>query len=128
MTLFTIVLLLWAVVPEGGVLRDPDTGSILRSSFISGIVVIIALWAGLAGIAFGRVAGTFSNGAAVVDSMERTMTTMATYLVLMFFAAQFVAWFGWTNLGVILAIVGADGLRVIDPGPVTLMLLYPRKR
>ena len=123
-TLFTIVLLLWAVVPEGGVLRDPDTGSILRSSFISGIVVIIALWAGLAGIAFGRVAGTFSNGAAVVDSMERTMTTMATYLVLMFFAAQFVAWFGWTNLGVILAIVGADGLRVIDPGPVTLMLLF----
>ena len=52
------------------------------------------------------------------------MTTMATYLVLMFFAAQFVAWFGWTNLGVILAIVGADGLRVIDPGPVTLMLLF----
>ena len=123
-TLFTIVLLLWAVVPEGGVLRDPDTGSILRSPFISGIVVIIALWAGLAGIAFGRVAGTFSNSAAVVDSMERTMTTMATYLVLMFFAAQFVAWFGWTNLGVILAIVGADGLRVIDPGPVTLMLLF----
>lgn len=123
-TLFTIVLVLWSVVPGGGVLRDPDTGSILRSPFISGIVVIIALWAGLAGIAFGRAAGTFTNSAAVVDSMERTMTTMATYLVLMFFAAQFVAWFGWTNLGVILAIVGADGLRVIDPGPVTLMLLF----
>ena len=52
------------------------------------------------------------------------MATMASYLVLMFFAAQFVAWFDWTNLGVIFAIVGADGLRVIDPGPVTLMLMF----
>ncbi len=123
-TLVMLILVLWSVVPESGVLRDPDTGSILRSPFISGIVVIIALWAAFAGIAFGRAAGTFGNNTEVVDSMEQTMTTMATYLVLMFFAAQFVAWFGWTNLGVILAIVGADGLRVIDPGPVTLLLLF----
>jgi aminobenzoyl-glutamate transport protein len=123
-TVILLGLVLWAVVPESGVLRDPDTASVLRSPFISGIVVIIALWAAIAGIAFGRAAGTFSSGAEVIEGMERTMGTMAGYLVLMFFAAQFVAWFGWTNLGVILAITGAEGLRALDPGTLPLLLCF----
>ena len=123
-TIVLLGLVLWAVVPESGVLRNPDTGSVLRSPFISGIVVIIALWAAAAGIAFGRAAGTFSSGAEVIEGMERTMGTMAGYLVLMFFAAQFVAWFGWTNLGVILAITGAEGLRALDPGTLPLLLCF----
>jgi aminobenzoyl-glutamate transport protein len=123
-TLVLLGLVLWAVLPEAGVLRDPDTGSVLRSPFISGIVVIIAFWAAVSGIAFGRKAGTFSNGADVIEGMEQTMGTMAGYLVLMFFAAQFVAWFGWTNLGVILAIAGAEGLRAIDPGTLPLLLMF----
>jgi aminobenzoyl-glutamate transport protein len=123
-TIVLLGLILWGVAPESGVLRDPDTGSILRSPFISGIVVIIALWAAVCGIVFGRAAGTYANGTEVIDGMEQTMSTMAGYLVLMFFAAQFVAWFGWTNLGVILAITGADGLRAIDPGTLPLLLLF----
>jgi aminobenzoyl-glutamate transport protein len=50
-TVVFVGLLLAALVPEDGVLRDPETGSVLRSPFISGIVVVVALWAALAGIA-----------------------------------------------------------------------------
>ena len=117
-------LLLAALVPEGGILRDPDTGSILRSPFISGIVVVIALWAALCGIAFGMRAGTFRSGTDVVESMEGTMGTMAGYLVLMFFASQFVAWFGWTNLGVITAIGGSEVLKAINVGTLPLLLIF----
>ena len=117
-------LLLWGVVPEAGALRDPETGSVLRSPFISGIVVIIALWAAVAGIAYGRGAGTMGSGAAVMDGMERTMGTMAGYLVLMFFAAQFVAFFGWTKLGLILAVSGAEALGALDPGTLPLLLCF----
>jgi aminobenzoyl-glutamate transport protein len=56
--------------------------------------------------------------------METTMGTMAGYLVMMFFAAQFVAWFGWTNLGLITAIVGSDILRALEPGPILLLSLF----
>ena len=117
-------LLLAALVPEGGVLRDPETGSVLRSPFISGIVVVVALWAALAGIAYGRRAGTFRSGADVIEGMEATMGTMAAYLVLMFFAAQFVAWFGWTRLGVITAIGGSELLRALDLGTLPLLLAF----
>jgi aminobenzoyl-glutamate transport protein len=42
------------------------------------------------------------------------MKTLATYIVLVFFAAQFVAFFNWTNLGLIFAVEGADFLKSIN--------------
>ncbi|TVS16035.1 MAG: AbgT family transporter [Gammaproteobacteria bacterium] len=123
-TLVLLALILLGVVPADGVLRDPETGSIMRSPFISGIVVVIALWAALCGVAYGRLAGTFADGGDVIRSMERTMETMAVYLVLMFFASQFVAWFGWTNLGLITAIGGSQFLATIDPGTLPLLLIF----
>ena len=50
------------------------------------------------------------------------MATMAGYLVLMFFAAQFVAYFAWSNLGIIFAIHGAQLLTELNaPAPVMLV-------
>lgn len=123
-TLLLILLLLAGLVPENGILRDPETGSVLDSPFIHGIVVIIAFWAAIAGLAYGRAAGTLRSSADVIHGMEKTMGSMAGYLVLMFFAAQFVAWFGWTNLGLISAIGGSELLKAIDPGPLPLLLLF----
>lgn len=123
-TLVLAGLLLLAVVPADGVLRDPDTGSILRSPFLSGIVVLIALWGALSGYVFGRRSGTFTSAEDAVRSMEQTMATMSGYLVLMFFAAQFVAWFGWTNLGVIMAVHGAEALQALDPGTLPLLVVF----
>ncbi len=123
-TLVTLALILAGLVPADGVLRDPETGSILRSPFINGIVVVIALWAALCGVVYGKLSGSFADGGDVIRSMERTMETMAVYLVLMFFAAQFVAWFGWTNLGLITAIGGSQLLAAIDPGTLPLLLIF----
>jgi aminobenzoyl-glutamate transport protein len=123
-TLVLILLVIAGLAPAHGVLRDPVNGSILASPFMSGIVVVIALWAALAGVAFGRAAGTFRTGKDIIEGMESTMATMAGYLVLMFFAAQFVAWFSWTNLGLISAIGGSELLRSLNPSPLTLLLLF----
>lgn len=123
-TLILFILLLVCLIPSNGILRNPETGSILNSPFISGIVVVIAFWAAIAGVAYGKAAGTFKDSGEIIESMEKSMATMAGYLVLMFFAAQFVAWFGWTNLGLISAIGGSELLRTLDPNPVVLLLLF----
>lgn len=44
----------------------------------------------------------------VVKAMSSSMGSMGMYIVLVFFAAQFVAFFGWTNLGSIVAVKGAQ--------------------
>ena len=40
--------------------------------------------------------------------MGKSMSTLGVYLVLTFFAAQFVAFFNWTQLGLIFAVKGAE--------------------
>ncbi len=125
--LFTIVficLLLAGLVPADGVLRDQDTGSILRSPFISGIVTIIAFYAALAGMIFGKVSGAYRKLSEFVDGMEQHMQTMAGYLVLMFFAAQFVSYFSWSNLGSIVAIHGAEVLQSLDMNSAVLLMAF----
>ena len=52
------------------------------------------------------------------------MASMASYLVLMFFAAQFVSYFSWTNLGLITAIKGSDLIQQLQLGPLPLLLFF----
>ena len=123
MVLFTVFILA-GLLPETGYLRDPETHMVLRSPFMSGIVALIFLSAGIAGVAYGIGAGTFKNDSDVMKGMAKAMETLGTYIVLVFFAAQFVAYFNWTNLGLIMAIKGADVLKAANLGPVALMLCF----
>ena len=64
----------------------------------------------LAGWAYGRATGVIANHRDLVKMMAGAMEDLAYYLVLAFAAAHFVAMFGWSNLGLILAVNGADFL------------------
>ncbi|MBW7906131.1 MAG: AbgT family transporter [Phycisphaerae bacterium] len=116
-----VAVLLLGTVPESGFLRGPD-GDLLRSPFMRSIVAIIFLSGALCGLAYGVAARTIRNDADVMKGMGKAMSTLGEYLVLVFFAAQFVAYFDWTNLGLILAVKGADLLQSSQLGAVPLML------
>jgi aminobenzoyl-glutamate transport protein len=116
--------LLWGTLPATGFLRNPETGGLLRSPFLSGIVAFIFLGGTLVGVAYGVVTGAFRSDADVMNGMGKTISTLGTYLVLVFFAAQFVAYFNWTNLGLIMAVKGAEGLRSSGLGGIPLMLSF----
>lgn len=122
-TVFVGIILL-GIIPEGGFLRDPKTGSILKSPFLSGIVAFIFLGGVIAGLAFGIGAKTIKSDNDVVKGMSKSMETLGSYIVLVFFAAQFVAFFNWTNLGQILAVEGAMALKASGLGPIPLMILF----
>lgn len=117
-------ILLWGTVPAGGFLRDPETGDLLRSPFMSGIVALIFIIFGAAGLAYGLATGTFKNSGDVMRGMGKAMETLGLYMVLVFFAAQFVAYFNWTNLGLIVAVEGAELLRAAGLGPIPLMICF----
>jgi aminobenzoyl-glutamate transport protein len=115
-------LILWGTVPETGFLRDPQTGDFLRSPFMTGIVAVIFVMGVVLGLAFGLGAGTIRSDNDVVRAMGKAMETLGVYLVLVFFAAQFVAFFSWTNLGLIFAINGAEVLRTAGFGTIPLIV------
>ncbi len=119
-----VAFLLWGTVPADGFLRNPETGGLLRSPFLSGIVAFIFLGGTVVGVAYGAATGAFRNDADVMNGMGKTISTLGTYLVLVFFAAQFVAYFNWTNLGLIMAVKGAETLRSSGLGGIPLMLSF----
>ncbi len=119
-----IAVVIWGLAPENGFLRHMETGSVLHSPFVHGIVTFIYLGGLLAGVAYGLAAGTFKSDADVITGMKESMQTLGLFLVLVFFAAQFVAYFKYTNLGMIMAIKGANGLEASGLGPIPMMLLF----
>ena len=119
-----VAVLLAGTVPADGFLRDPETGGLLRSPFTSGIVAFIFLGSAVVGIAYGVAARTIRSDEDVIDGMGASMKTLSTYIVLVFFAAQFVAYFKWTNLGLIVAIEGADALKSTGIGGLPLIIAF----
>ena len=112
------------VVPESGVLRNPETGEILTSPFMSSIVVIISLLFLIPGIAYGIGAREIKDSNQVVNLMSKSMASMGSYIILVFFAAQFVAYFSYTNMGTVIAVKGADLLKNIGLKGIPLILLF----
>ena len=55
----------------------------------------------------------FKNDKQIMNAIGKSMSGMGSYIVLVFFAAQFVYFFRESNLGIIVAIKGADWLNHI---------------
>lgn len=109
------------VIPEGGLLRNPDN-DLMHSAFFKGMIWVIALFFLIPGIVYGAIVGKTRNDKDVIKQMIASMGHMATYIVLVFFAAQFVYFFAYSNLGVIVAINGAQFLRNIGLTGIPLMV------
>lgn len=107
------------IIPENGVLRNPETGEMLNSPFLNGIVTFIFVCFMIPGFVYGRVVGTMKDDRDVIKGMAGAMSTLGLYIVIVFFAAQFVAYFGWSNLGQIFAVKGAQFLQDVGmTGPI----------
>lgn len=116
------LLLAWTVVPANGILRHPETGLVAGSPFLNGIVVFIFVFFAIPGYVYGRVTGSLKTGDDVVNAMSSAMSSLSMYIVLVFFAAQFTAFFNWSNIGQVMAVSGANLLNSIGlTGPLLLI-------
>ncbi len=117
--LAVVGLALWAW-PEDSALRASD-GSLtsLRPAapLMGAIVPLIFLLFLLPGVVHGYVSGTFTNHRDVIKGMSKSMESMAYYLVLVFFAALFIAAFRDSNIGILLAVKGATALKESGASP-----------
>jgi aminobenzoyl-glutamate transport protein len=119
-----IALLALSVIPENGIFRNPEDGSILHSPFFNGIIIGILIFFFIPGLIYGIVVGTIKNDKDTVKHITKSMSGMASYIVLVFFAAQFVYFFSHSNLGLVLAINGAEGLRNINLTGIPLIIAF----
>jgi aminobenzoyl-glutamate transport protein len=116
-------LVLAGLVPENGLLRGPD-GSILRTPLLKGFISFLFIFAAILGIIYGFITGKFKSDADVVKGMVDSFKTLAGFLVLVFFAAQFVYFFNYSNLGIIFAIKGAQTLQTVGLTGIPLIVAF----
>ncbi len=98
-------------------------GSQRTTPFFRSIAAMLFLMFIATGWAYGAVTGTIQTHRDLVAMMVKGLETILPYLVLIFFAAHFVAMFGWSNLGPITAITGAEQLRAMGAPPAVLLPL-----
>ena len=124
-----IVCLAWValfaacLIPENGFFRGAD-GSILQTPLLKGFIAVLFFVAGSAGIVYGAITGKFKSDKDVLKGMADSYKGLISFLILVFFAAQFVAFFKWSNLGIVLAINGASVLQSMDIGLIPLVILF----
>jgi len=112
-----IILLIVTALPEGSAWRADD-GRLTASTapMMRAIVSLIFFLFLVPGVVFGIVSGSMKSSKDMIEGMTHSMHGMAYYLVIMFFIAQFVYAFGQSNLGVLLALKGAEFLQSLNAG------------
>ncbi|UFJ39601.1 AbgT family transporter [Brevibacillus humidisoli] len=109
-----LVILALLVVPEGAILRDPEQGTIIPSPFLKGIIPIILLFFVTVATTFGIKTGQIKSQKDVPRFMTDAIKDMSSFIVMVFAAAQFIAFFNWSNVGVYIAVNGAELLTSIN--------------
>lgn len=104
-----IAIVATAVLVPGSPLQG-EGGQLLRSPFMSGLPVFLLLLFLAVGVAYGIAAGTLTRWSQVPDMMTQSVKDLVPFIVVIFTAAQAIAWFGWSNLGLLVATSGADAM------------------
>lgn len=119
-----IVIMVILVAPSNGLLRNPETGGFLQSPFMSGIIFFMMLLFLIPGICYGIGAGIIKNDKDIIELMNKSISGLSSFMVLIFFAAQFTACFNYSNLGTIISVSGANFLERVGFKGLPLIICF----
>lgn len=121
-----VIAMLALTVPENAILRDPTLAGervvIQLRPFFDSLVMIIMLLFLAMGIAYGVTTKSITSDKDVARMSSESVAVLGSYIVLAFAAAQFVAYFNWSNLGLILAVEGASTLKAAGLEGIPLLI------
>ncbi|MFO0976916.1 MAG: AbgT family transporter [Planctomycetaceae bacterium] len=87
------------------------------AKLMNAIVPLIFIFFLIPGLVHGFVSGTFKTHRDAIKGMSKAMESMGYYLVLVFFAALFIASFTDSGFGALLAVKGAAALKGMNASP-----------
>lgn len=121
-----LIVLGFLMFPQNAILKEPDKyGHVNINNFLAhGLIPALLLLFLIPGAVYGKTVGTIKDSNDLVKAMTKSMESMGGYLVLAFFAAQFVALFAYSNLGTILSVNGANFLNNIGLKGIPLIVLF----
>ncbi|NIP15463.1 MAG: TIGR00366 family protein [Pseudomonadales bacterium] len=120
--LLGIAVLAATAAPESSAWRANGQLTAAGAPLMQSIVPLIFLLFIIPGVVYGYVSGTVRGHRDVITGMSQAMSGMGYYIVMAFFASLFIAEFGRSNLGVLVALQGAAWLKAAAmPAAVTVV-------
>lgn len=111
-------------LPANSVMRAEDGTLLGNSPLMDGIIPIITAVFFIPSVVYGKLTGKYHGEKDVCAAMGRAMASMSSYIALTFVAAQFINYFGYTKLGTIIALKGADFFQNSGIGTIPTMILF----
>lgn len=104
--LYLAVVFLMAF-PDNGLLRNPQTHSLLGSPLLRGVIPLLCGFLLTVGLTYGVSIRKIQNADDMIRCMTNAVKGLSGFLVMAFFIAQFIAAFAWTNMSTMIAMKGA---------------------
>jgi len=119
----SLVAVLILTIPAHAVLRNPDTGELIGDSpFMQSILVIITLMFLVAGICYGKGAGTITTSTGYIEAVIKTFAGLAGLIFLLLIISQFIAYFNFSNMATVAAVGLADWLESASVPALALLV------
>ena len=116
-------------LPKSGMLLDLKEKTYLNqlfgdnSYFQDGFTYIVSMLFAVAGIAYGIGSKTVKNDKEIIEKSSKRMTEIGSIIILMFFAAQFIAVFRKTNIGPVITAWLATALERMPLSGIPLIIV-----
>src|SRR5699024_5320209 len=107
--LIYIDLIVIAIFSPNSPLSKYEVG-LVTSLFLNIIIPFILFLFLVIAITYGIATKKITDSKSIANFMSEGIKDMSGFIVLIFTASQFIAYFDWTNIGTWIAVIGAGGL------------------
>jgi len=124
----SIIYMIIPGLPGSGILLDNSEASYINqlfgnnAAFSEGLTFIIAIILMLGGIGYGIATRKIRNDKDVANLLTNSLDGAGHYIVLIFFASQFIALFKYTNIGTIIVAVVTNFISALPFQGITLLI------
>lgn len=105
-----VVVLISVLIPNSP-WANAEGGFLPKSPLLDGLVFLVFIAFLVPGLVYGYVSGSLRSSSDVPEVMGAGIKDMASFVVLAFMLGQFIALFNWSNVGVVMAVNGAEAVK-----------------
>ncbi len=109
--IYIALIVLLILIPDSPLTNED--GGLVPSLFLGNIIPFILFFFLVVSITYGKITKKITDSKSIGNFMSEGIKDMSGFIVLIFTASQFIAYFEWTNIGTWLAFSGANGLEAI---------------
>lgn len=127
-----LVLFIWSMIPNlpySGMLLDMNENTYLNqvfgdnSYFKNSFTYLVSLFFCITGLAYGVAAHTIKSDHNLIEKVSEKFSKLGSVFLLMFVAAQFIAIFKKTNIGLVITTWLANLIRILDFSGIPLIVI-----